>query len=69
MGTGDKMLELTCDGLVSHLGERGGVGVGGGVGCCNTSSRLHAAETWISSGSVGPFGPSAALPFCPITQT
>ena len=32
-------------------------------GSSNTSSWLHATETGISSGSVGQFGPSAAVPY------
>ena len=50
MGTGDKMLggNLRWSSIPSR-------------GSSNTPSRLHATETGISSGSVGQFGPSAAL--------
>ena len=51
MGTGDKMLggnlRWTC--ILSR-------------GSSNTPSQLHVLETGISSGSVGQFGPSVALP-------
>ena len=50
MGTGDKMLgdNLQWTSIPSR-------------GSSNTSSWLHAKETGISFGSVGQFGPSAAL--------
>ena len=52
MGTGNKMLGVT--GLLwTGIPSRGS---------SNTPSRLHAMETKISSGSVGQFGQSAALP-------
>ena len=52
MGTGDKMLgdNLRWTSVLSR-------------GSSNTPSRRHAKETEIRSGSVGQFGPSAALPF------
>ena len=51
MGTGDKMLGITCDGLASHPG-----------GVAISPSQLHATETGMSTGSVGQFGSSTALP-------
>ena len=51
MGTGDKMLGGNL-GQASYPGST----------CSNTPSRLHATETGIIFGSVGQFGPSAALP-------
>ena len=41
MGTGGKLLAVTCDGLASHPGE-----------VAILLSRLHATETGLSSGSV-----------------
>ena len=51
MGTGDKMVggNLRWTSIPSR-------------GSSYTPSWLHATETGISSGSVGQFGPSAALP-------
>ena len=54
MGTGNKMLggNLRWTSIPSR-----------GSSNSNTSCQLHATETGICSGSVGQFGPSAALPY------
>ena len=55
MGTSDKMLGVTW--RWTSIQSKGS---------SNTPSRLHATETEISSGSVGQFGLSMALPLMPL---